>query len=144
MAPSHYLNQCCNIINWTLGNKLQWNLNRNFHIFIQENKFENIIRKLVAILSQPMNKTSLTIVLSAINTCILPVSRELEVLYHPATGSRTLDCVTKTHPVSSPNLFKSVFITSITFYHKQHLAAMLLVPEQRFTVTWHCHMAFKL
>ena len=27
--PSHYLNQCCNIVNLTLGNKLQWNLNRN-------------------------------------------------------------------------------------------------------------------
>ena len=26
MAPSHYLNQCWNIVNWTLGNKLQWNL----------------------------------------------------------------------------------------------------------------------
>ena len=23
--PSHYLNQCRNIVNWTLGNKLQWN-----------------------------------------------------------------------------------------------------------------------
>ena len=23
-APSHYLNQCWNIVNWTLGNKLQW------------------------------------------------------------------------------------------------------------------------
>ena len=26
-APSHYLNQCWNIVNRTLGNKLQWNLN---------------------------------------------------------------------------------------------------------------------
>ena len=25
-APSHYLNQWWNIVNWTLGNKLQWNL----------------------------------------------------------------------------------------------------------------------
>ena len=28
-APSHYLNQWWNIVNWTLRNKLQWNLNRN-------------------------------------------------------------------------------------------------------------------
>ena len=28
-APSHYLNQCCNIVNWTLSNKLQWNYDRN-------------------------------------------------------------------------------------------------------------------
>ena len=29
------------IVNWTLGNKLQWNFNRNSNIFIQENVFEN-------------------------------------------------------------------------------------------------------
>ena len=28
-APSHYLNQYWDIVNLTLGNKLQWNLNRN-------------------------------------------------------------------------------------------------------------------
>ena len=28
-APSHYLNQCCNIVNWTLGNKLQLNFSWN-------------------------------------------------------------------------------------------------------------------
>ena len=36
-APSHYLNQCWNIVNWALRNKLQWNLDRNQQIFIQEN-----------------------------------------------------------------------------------------------------------
>ena len=35
--PSHYVNQCRNNVNWTLRNKLQWNLNRNSYIFIQEN-----------------------------------------------------------------------------------------------------------
>ena len=35
-APSHYLNQCWNIVNWTLSDKLQWNLKRNSNIFIQE------------------------------------------------------------------------------------------------------------
>ena len=29
------------IVNWTVRNKLQWNLNRNSIIFIQENAFEN-------------------------------------------------------------------------------------------------------
>ena len=52
MAPSHYLNQCWNIVNWTLGNKLQWNLNRNLNIFIEENAFENVW-KMAAILSRP-------------------------------------------------------------------------------------------
>ena len=41
LAPSHYLNQCWNIVNRTHGNTLQWNLNGNLYIFIQENTFEN-------------------------------------------------------------------------------------------------------
>ena len=50
LAPSHYLKQCWNIVNVTFGNKFQWNLNRNSYMFIHENAFENIIRKLAAIL----------------------------------------------------------------------------------------------
>ena len=53
LSPSHYLNQCWNIVNWALGNKLQWNLNRNLYIFIQENAFENVVWKMAAILSRP-------------------------------------------------------------------------------------------
>ena len=34
-VPSHYLNQRWNIVDWTLGNKLQWNINRNSYFFIQ-------------------------------------------------------------------------------------------------------------
>ena len=41
-APSHYLNQCWNIVNWTLGNQLQCNCNPNSNIFIQENAFKNV------------------------------------------------------------------------------------------------------
>ena len=52
-SPSHYLNQCWNIVHWTLPNKLPGNLNQNSYIFIQENAFENVIRKMAAILSQP-------------------------------------------------------------------------------------------
>ena len=37
---------------WTYRNKLQWNLNQNLYIFIQENAFENVVRKLEAILSR--------------------------------------------------------------------------------------------
>ena len=33
---SHYPNQCWIIVNWTPGNKLQWNLNRNSIIFIKK------------------------------------------------------------------------------------------------------------
>ena len=51
-APSHYLNQCWNIVNWTNRNKLQWSRNRNTYIFIQENTLENIFWKMAAILSR--------------------------------------------------------------------------------------------
>ena len=50
--PSHYLNQCWDIVNWTLRNMLQWNLNRNSNMFIEEYAFENIIWKMAVILSQ--------------------------------------------------------------------------------------------
>ena len=42
-----------NIVNWTLGNKFQWNLNWNLYIFIQENAFDNVVWKMAAILSRP-------------------------------------------------------------------------------------------
>ena len=42
-APSHYLNQCWNIVNSNLRNKLQWNPRQNSFIFIQENAFENVV-----------------------------------------------------------------------------------------------------
>ena len=47
-APSHYLNQCWNIVNWTLRNKPQWNLNGNSYLFFQENAFENVIWKMAS------------------------------------------------------------------------------------------------
>ena len=49
----HYLNQCWNIVNWNLRNKLQWNLWRNSCIFFQEKALKNVIWKTTAILSQP-------------------------------------------------------------------------------------------
>ena len=48
----HYLMQCWNIVNWTHGNKLQWNLNQNLYIFIQENASENVVCEIAAILSR--------------------------------------------------------------------------------------------
>ena len=37
---------------WTLGNKLQWNFNRNSNIFIHENAFENVVCEMASILSR--------------------------------------------------------------------------------------------
>ena len=51
--------RCCGtwlyIVNLTLRNKLQWNLNRNSYIFIHENVLENIFWKMAAILSRPQH-----------------------------------------------------------------------------------------
>ena len=52
-VPSHYLNQCWNIVNWTVRNKLHWNFNRNSNIFIQEIAFENVVCKMASILYRP-------------------------------------------------------------------------------------------
>ena len=52
-APNHYLNWCCNSVNWTIESKFQWNLNWNWSIFIKENAFENVGWKMSAILSRP-------------------------------------------------------------------------------------------
>ena len=58
-APSHYLNQCWDVVNWTLRNKLQWNFHRNSYLFIQENAFENVVWKMTAIFSRPQCVNSL-------------------------------------------------------------------------------------
>ena len=51
-APSHYLNQCWNIVNSNLRYKLQWNHKQNSFIFTQENAFENVVCEMVNILSR--------------------------------------------------------------------------------------------
>ena len=41
------------LLNWTLiRSKFQWNLKRNWYIFIQANAFENVVWKMAAILSR--------------------------------------------------------------------------------------------
>ena len=52
-APSHYLNQCWNIVNSNLRNKVKWNPKQNSCIFIQESTFENVVCEMASILSRP-------------------------------------------------------------------------------------------
>ena len=52
-VPSHYMNQGLTIVNQTLTNKLQGNLNQNTNLFIHENASENIVCKMTTILSRP-------------------------------------------------------------------------------------------
>ena len=53
-TPSHYLNQCWRIFNWTPRYKIQWHFSRNSNIFIQENAFEKVVCEMVAIFSQAL------------------------------------------------------------------------------------------
>ena len=50
-APSHYLNQCCLIVNWPFRNKLRWNYYQNIKLSIHENASENVVCDMVPILS---------------------------------------------------------------------------------------------
>ena len=59
LSPSHYLNQCWNIVNLTPRNKLQWNIDWNSYISIQENGFEMVVCVMAAILSWPQCVNSL-------------------------------------------------------------------------------------
>ena len=61
--PSHYLNQCWAIINWTLRDKLQWNFNQNTKHFIHKNASENIVFEMAAILSRG----------DELKTCLFPL-----------------------------------------------------------------------
>ena len=82
-APSHYQNQCWNIVNKTLRNKLQWIFNRNSNIFIEENTFENVVCEMLFISSRPQ--------------CVNPwtVAAYVSVLKNHAIGfrSRFSQCV---------------------------------------------------
>ena len=48
-----HLNQCWNIVKWTLRNKFQWKFNQNLNIFIQENALGNVVCEMTSILSRP-------------------------------------------------------------------------------------------
>ena len=43
-ASSHYLNQCCVSVNWTLRNKLQGHFNQNTKFFVHQNASESTWR----------------------------------------------------------------------------------------------------
>ena len=51
-APSHYLNQCWVIFNWTPRNKIKSNSNQNTRLFIHENALQNVFFEMAGILSR--------------------------------------------------------------------------------------------
>ena len=72
-APSHYVNQYWNIVDWTPRNKLQWNFDKNLYIFIQENAFENVVCKNCGHL----------VLASYVNSCLYAKSSPFGQLYGP-------------------------------------------------------------
>ena len=52
---------CWDIVNRTPRNKLQWNLNPNPNIFIEENTFDNVVCEIPAILCRPQCVNKLTL-----------------------------------------------------------------------------------
>ena len=49
---AHVLNQCWLVVNWTLTNKLHWNLNQNPMVFVEVKTFETVFCKLATIFSR--------------------------------------------------------------------------------------------
>ena len=92
------MNQCWNIVHWTPRNKLQWNVNRNSYIFIQENPFANVVWKMVAMLSRPQCVKENYSILFAIFSVfwILMSTNVLHYVVHRGlhwtVGSRTTNC----------------------------------------------------
>ena len=80
---SHYLTQCWLIVNWTLGNKLQWNSNWNRKLFIQENAFENVVYVMVTILSMRDDLRSDTV---GKGGCFSPQYLHIDISYLAPTG----------------------------------------------------------
>ena len=78
LAPNHYLNQCWNIVNWTLRNKLQWKFNWNTNIFIHENTIESVVCEMAAILSRPQCVKSLTLQLPG---CLCNINQTFSNMY---------------------------------------------------------------
>ena len=86
-APSHYLNQCRVIINWTLRNKLQWLLNQNTNLFNHGNASENIVCEIAAILSRGRWVNAL-----ALGNCII-VMRQLWTIWMYKSHSTTTTAI---------------------------------------------------
>ena len=101
MAPSHYLNQCWNIINWPLRNKLQWNFNQNSNIFIQENALENVVYQMAFTLSRPQ--------------CVIGSISQPNSLYILIISLVSTDMVTQEYSWFLTHSIHTLIITNIIF-----------------------------
>ena len=69
-----------NIYLYKLKNKFKWNLKRNWHIFIEENPYKNVVCEMVVILPRPQ-----CVETSYAMTCV----SSIEVLYVIPAGELT-------------------------------------------------------
>ena len=120
-AARHYLNQWWNIINWTPANKFQWNFNQNSYIFIQENPFENAIRKMVAILSWPQCVKKIRC------ACHTPISSEGTKTWHSNTDMIWKLVKTINHHIKQ---FMKALISIIMETHLFHTQPSLYQSKQ--------------
>ena len=106
-APSHYLNLCWVIFNWTFRNKLRWNFDIKTKLFINKKESENIVCEKVGILSSGRwVKISLKFVSTGLNNN-MPIFNEIRAW-----------CQADDKPLSEPML--AYFIHAYIY----HLATM--------------------
>ena len=121
-ASSLYLNQCWNIVDWTLRNKVQWNLNRNWNIFIQENAFENVVWKMSAIFLG-LNVLTFSWLPKNAHLHFAPCScshyfNELAVMWHMRVLQIALFCTTLTMNLFLLSLYYLIQPTLFSFRYK--------------------------
>ena len=125
-APSHYLNQCWNIVNWTFSNKLQWNFNQNSTIFIQDIVFKNVVCKMASILSRPQ----------WVKRAALIRQSKCETSYHNDDETK-LPLFCRRHPLSCfPE--RSYISTRMSLYdYNSYKAALTELMDRRLKSTRH-------
>ena len=72
--PSHCLNQCWNIVNWILTNKLQWHFKRNSYIWLMKMRLKVSSVKLSVILSRHQ-------CLQCISQCEYPITAKEQSVF---------------------------------------------------------------
>ena len=114
-APSHYLNQCWDIVNWTLRNKLQWNCKQYSYIFIKKIIWKCRLRNwgpfclglnVLTILSN----RSITVLLTGSNCIQAFFGTVIEFDWERCTNARSSKAVGWRHPNLRTLQWHKVFI----------------------------------
>ena len=149
MAPSHYLNQCWNIVNWTLKNKLQWNFNQISKLFIQENASENTVGEMAAILSRWRWVNHWHAVCNIIVTLDHAIKTNLMTLWHRVSPSGALFNVKmysylyrKSHCEDKTVVRSSYIHNGISFTHK--MTSLYWIRAQKLSYWPGSYMKFSM